>query len=347
MSEATTPITVLMSVYNGEKFLQAAIDSILAQTFSDFEFLIIDDGSTDNSVSIIQTYQDHRIRLVLNDVNKGLTPTLNIGLGLAKGRYIARMDADDIAHPSRLQRQYEYLQSHPKTVLVGTNSDIINLDGKVTGHWSFPQKDEELRVWLLFRSVFVHSAAMFKKEVILPDGYDTSFATAQDYGLWVNLAKKGKIANLPQTLLQYRKHGNAISTRSLHNQLDVTRTLQMRQLADWGIVPNEQEQELQLILGLTMSGFWVNAQVIQDAYRWLEQLIIHNEKMGTFSREVFEGVARNVWLGLFNRKQSILTPRSGWPFLFHPFASGLYAKWMILLHSTKGIFQPFIKQKNQ
>jgi glycosyltransferase involved in cell wall biosynthesis len=199
-------VTVLMAVYNGERFLREAIDSILAQSFRDFEFLIINDGSTDNTREIVQSYSDPRIRLVDNGCNLGLTRSLNRGLELAEGQFIARQDADDISEPERLSRQVAFLEAHPEVVLLGTWYKEIDAQGNVVGNRELPCDYTQICWSLLFFCPFVHSSVMFRRAVVQePVGfYDESFVYAQDYDLWCRITRHYSVANLNQYLLKLR-----------------------------------------------------------------------------------------------------------------------------------------------
>ena len=160
-------VTVLMSVYNGEKHLREAIDSILNQTFGDFEFLIINDGSTDRTADILQSYQDSRIKIIHNEKNIGLTKSLNKGLKLAKGEYLARMDADDISYPNRLEVQYEYMEKNPNVGIVGSWNDVIDDIGNTIGFWKCNYSSEEIYYILNFRNCLTHCSVLFKKELVI------------------------------------------------------------------------------------------------------------------------------------------------------------------------------------
>lgn len=201
-------VTVLMPVYNAEKFLAEAIDSILSQSFTDFEFLIIDDGSTDNSASIVRSYSDSRINLVQNEKNLGITKTLNKGIEIASGDLIARMDADDISYPDRLAQQHEYLTDHLDCCLVGTKVRIISEDGKSS--WIDDSKAEYTYYNLAFHCSIYHPTVMFRKEIVTKaGGYVLPYA--EDYELWCRLVKNNKLHVLPQVLLDYRMASSSIS----------------------------------------------------------------------------------------------------------------------------------------
>lgn len=199
-------VTVLMSVYNGERFLKEAIDSILNQTYQDFEFLIIDDGSNDGSREIIQTYKDQRIRFVNNEGNIGLTASLNKGLKLAQGQYIARMDADDVSFPQRLQMQVEFLDRNHEVALLGAWAEVVDDNGKIINTWRYPTKDCALRWRLLTRNCLVHSSAIYCKDKVLDvGGYNSAITYAQDYELWTKLTAIAQIRQLPQVLIRHRR----------------------------------------------------------------------------------------------------------------------------------------------
>src|SRR5947207_2234767 len=159
-------VTVLMTVYNGERYLRPAMESILGQTFTDFEFLIIDDGSTDSSVAIIRSYHDPRIRLYV-EPHRGFVSTLNRGLALARGRYIARMDADDLSDDRRLAVQVAFLDAHPRVVLVSCTSSLIDAEGKLMGRYLVaPAHEQQLRTRLRAISCFAHGSVVLLRRAI-------------------------------------------------------------------------------------------------------------------------------------------------------------------------------------
>ncbi len=215
----SVPITVLMPVFNAERWLKQAIESILQQTFTDFEFLIIDDGSTDSSRNIIQSYEDSRINLVLNSDNRGLIYSLNHGLSLAKGKYIARMDADDISLPERLKIQYNFMEAHEKVVLSSGFAEKIDPSGKSLEIMTPPVSDAEIKTKLYFASPIIHPLAIYHKHKALEvKGYQEDHKYAEDYGLWLKMAKAGELANIPEIMLQYRRHPEAESCSHQHQQ---------------------------------------------------------------------------------------------------------------------------------
>ncbi len=216
-------ITVLMAVYNGEAYLKECIDSVLNQTYKDFEFLIVDDGSTDSTLDIIKSYKDNRIRLLRNEKNLSQVSSLNIGLEHAKGEYIARIDADDIMLPSRLERQLNFLEKRPDMALIGSYGEAINEKGQPISESRLPIRNEEIIATVLFGEfIMVHSSIMFRKDIIMSTGkYNEAFSFTEDYKLTTDLLAKGhKINNMPEIFIKYRIHNDRISVRDSKPQIE-------------------------------------------------------------------------------------------------------------------------------
>lgn len=209
-------ITVLMPVFNCEGYIQQAIDSILQQSYSDFELLIIDDASTDQTVSFINKYADTRIRLIAKPLNTGYTNSLNYGLTVAKGKYIARMDGDDISLPQRFAQQVAYLESHPDVVLCGTAYKILGNDKKI----SIPEDHENIKLTLLKGNCIAHPTVMMRKKTLdeFSITYDTTKEPSEDYDLWVRLLSIGKLHNIQDVLLEYRIYNTQVSRKRAEEQ---------------------------------------------------------------------------------------------------------------------------------
>jgi len=208
LDTAAPRVTVFMAVYNAERYLGQAIDSVLAQSFADFELLVVDDGSTDRSLEIILAYADSRIRVVRNEINRGVAYRRNRALPLARGEYVAVLDADDFALPERLQVQVDYLDEHPDICLVGSACQVINEDGNVETIWHVPTNPLTLRWLLLFGDGIAHSTVMFRREQALAiGGYDPTMLWAQDTDLYTRLVAAGyQLVNLERPLVQWRRH---------------------------------------------------------------------------------------------------------------------------------------------
>ena len=205
-------VTVLMSVYNGDKYLNEAIDSILGQTFKDFEFLIINDGSTDKTGEIFESYNDSRIKIINNDKNIGLTKSLNKGLMLARGEYIARQDADDISMPERLEKEVEFLEQNKNVGLLGTYYFLINEKGKVLHTIKVLTESEEINEKLLEGNQFGHGSIMFRRDCVdIIGAYREEFKFAQDFDFYLRIAEAYDVANIPEPLYKWRINLKSIS----------------------------------------------------------------------------------------------------------------------------------------
>lgn len=217
-------ISILFPVFNAAKFLSFSIESILNQTFQDFELIIINDGSIDESENIIRSYKDHRIIYVKNDINKGLVYSLNKGIELAKGKYIARMDADDIALPMRFEIQNEFLDSQSQIGVVASTINFINEKNEIIGFWRLDQKTltpEKIRKKMLKESCIAHPSIMGRSEIFKTYMYKDYQKNIEDYDLWLRLLNdKIIIAKINNPLLLYRIH-NASITKKDHKKENV------------------------------------------------------------------------------------------------------------------------------
>jgi glycosyltransferase involved in cell wall biosynthesis len=206
----TPLVTVLMPVYNAQRFLKRAIESVLEQTFTDFEFLIINDGSTDNSVAIIHSFKDDRIRLVHNTKNLGLVATLNKGVELVSSKYIARMDADDICLPDRLQKQVNYMERHPIVDVLAALIVHINADEEETGYWDDDKMNlspQEIFTSMARTASIAHPTVLMKSTIAKEYKYNGTQKEGEDWDLWMRLLSDGKkIEKIPEVLLKYRMH---------------------------------------------------------------------------------------------------------------------------------------------
>ena len=201
-----------MPVYNGSKYLDDAIKSILNQTFQNLEFVIIDDGSTDDSLNIIKSYNDNRIRLIENKETQGQSKTLNKGINLARGTYIARVDQDDISRSDRLEKQLEFMEKNSDidvcgswVELMGKQSDVLNLE----------TRSEEIKISLLTNQNLAHPAVMIRKSTLVKHNlyYDPKFIIANDYDLWVRMFEYCSFANIPEPLVKHRVHHDQFSKK--------------------------------------------------------------------------------------------------------------------------------------
>ena len=213
----TPQVSVIMPVYNGEKYLNEAIDSILQQFFIDFEFIIINDGSTDRSREIIESYKDDRI-ILINQKKQGVAKSINYGIKRANGKYIARMDADDISYPDRLEIQVNYLENNMKLIAVGSNADVINKDGNYVYTTNLELSNDNLKKNLLHKSPFIHPSLMVRSKELERTGFYPDVPLVEDLLLFNALAKYGDYANIDKPLIKYRLTPEASSRRSKNTQ---------------------------------------------------------------------------------------------------------------------------------
>lgn len=219
--ESAPVVSVILPVWNGERFLSPAIESIRAQTLEAFELLLIDDGSTDGSLAIAEQHAaaDPRLRVIRRE-HYGLVHALNAGLEAARAPFVARMDSDDLAYPTRLAMQVAFLQQHPQCLVVGSNCDVIDEDGDPIGGVKFPRRHEAIRKSLLSGiNALAHPTVMMRKDpVIAAGGYRADSFPCEDLDLWVRLSEAGELANLCETLLRYRRHEGTICIRERYRQ---------------------------------------------------------------------------------------------------------------------------------
>lgn len=235
-------ISVVMPVYNAENYLKEAIDSILNQTFIDFELIIINDGSTDSSDGIISGYTDPRIVYLKNEGNRGLVYTLNRGFSLARGEYIARMDSDDIAMPDRFVKQIEYLE---KNASVGICAMGIEQIGELGGVRYFSERSEEIAVDLLFQCALCHPTVMIRKSMLIEYqlAYDPDYEKAEDYRLWCQAITKLKIVTLREVGLKYRIHKNQVTQKFSAVQMSASNQVREQYLMDLGVTVSVGEMD--------------------------------------------------------------------------------------------------------
>ena len=205
-------ISVIMSAYNAEKYIKEAINSVLNQTFKDFEFIIINDGSTDSTKNIILSYKDSRIRLIENKENIGLTKSLNKGLRVAKGEYIARVDVDDPSMPERFEKQVSFLDRHKDMAVVGSWTQVINEETRKTYVLKNSCNPAIIKWAYIFKNQIVHSSSLFRKKAIKEAGYyNERYKYAQDFDLWFRVSRKYKMANIPKVLTKHRIHSKSVT----------------------------------------------------------------------------------------------------------------------------------------
>jgi glycosyltransferase involved in cell wall biosynthesis/Tfp pilus assembly protein PilF/ubiquinone/menaquinone biosynthesis C-methylase UbiE/pyruvate-formate lyase-activating enzyme/dTDP-glucose pyrophosphorylase len=292
-------VSIVMSVFNQENFIDKAVKSILEQTFTDFEFIIINDGSTDETQKVLRRFDDPRIRLIKQEENMGLTSSLNRGMSIAKGKYIARMDGDDISLPTRLEKQVQFLDKHPEIAVVGTYSYWINDYQKVIGMSDFPHNNEKMQVDMLRRNCLCHGSIMSRRKVLEEFGfYDEEFKFAQDYDLWLRVSEQYKIANVPERLYLWRYGQKSISKIRKEEQdkfADIARQKALKRRQDKHLLKEVHKTDSKKIL-LVVHNFppdWY-AGVEIYTYQFAKSLINNGYDISVFYPKVESGINKPV-----------------------------------------------------
>lgn len=213
----TPGLSIIMPVFNRERYIGEAIKSILSQTYQDFELIIVDDGSTDKSLQLSRSFKDDRIKVITNGTNRGIVISRNIGLKEAAGRLIAPFDSDDIAMPDKFRQQVEFLNAHPDFGMVGSWVSMIDENGRLLKKkWKLNAKPERIPAIMLFRNYFAQPSVVIRRDAIPSGGYKTGFDLGEDYRMWIDVVEKYKTYNLPEYLVRCRFHGKNIMQGDAH-----------------------------------------------------------------------------------------------------------------------------------
>ena len=288
-------VSVVLPVYNGEKYLRESVESILGQTLRDLELILINDRSTDGSGAILEEFSrlDARIRLYNNEENLGLPGTLNRGLELAGGEYIARMDQDDISLPDRLEKQVRYMRANPEVGICGSWAQLI---GERADHiWKYPCTHEEIYARMLFANTLVHPSVIMRASTIHRHGlhYDTTQTHIEDYDLWSRALPLIRFANTPEPLLQYRLHG--ANTGNLHeNEQHQKRLTIYRNLLD-RLEIKFSEDELRLHEQLGLYQYQPDADFLLQTRHWLERLAEANQRLKLIAPDALNAELGERW----------------------------------------------------
>lgn len=287
-------VSVVMSVHNGDQYLGDAVESILCQSFEDFEFIVIDDGSQDKSNSIIREFarRDERIRIIENNENLGLSTSLNKGIFAARGEYIARMDADDLSHVDRLRKQVDFMDANLDVGICGTWVQYFGLNDKVI---KFPLYHEEIHALLLFQNVLIHPSIMMRSAEIKKHAlyYDEDISYAQDYELWSRAVTQVNFANVNQVLLQYRLHSRGIGSRFNNEQFKIFDVVFRRMLSDIGLQPSDDEIRLHTKISANYLGS--DLFFLRCSHHWLGKISNQNRISPRISPEILDQALGDIW----------------------------------------------------
>ncbi len=286
-------ITVLMPVYNGEKYLSKAIESILNQSYKNFEFIIINDGSKDTTEKIIKSYNDSRIIYIKNEKNLGLITALNKGIELAKGNYIARMDADDISLPNRLKHQLEFMLINPEVGVCGC--DYNQFSGSTKKHHRALRVHDEIFGFMLFNSSIIHPSLLVKKAVLqnLIPVFDTNYKHAEDFELWAKLIFITKFSAIQSTEFEYRLHKEQVTTVHKTEQINAANKVRKTILQKAGFLFSENELAIHCKIG--SSQLFKSVTELQRVEDWLKKLTKQNHSLKIIKEAVFNNIISKQW----------------------------------------------------
>lgn len=285
-------LSVVLPCYNAAAFLQQAIDSVLKQTFRDFELIIVDDGSTDDSAKIIAKQNDSRIQIIRNEKNQGLIRTLNAGIASAKGKYIARMDADDVSRPERFEKQIAFLERNPATGVCGAWMHMIH-NNTVYKHRYLAS--DTIKSALVFNNPIVHPSVMMRKTIFENTAhvYSTDYPHGEDYALWISLLGKTGFAVLDEPLIEYRAHAEQVSRKFNSTQRDSVKKAQEIIFDLLGVKASEEEKEIHF--SLFLEDYKKTKAYYTAVEKWLLKLVAANEKVKFFDSIAFRNICGEWW----------------------------------------------------
>ncbi len=307
----TSPkVSVVIPVYNGDRYVSEAIESILAQSFTDFELILIDDASTDGSLDVLRSYKDPRVRVEFNEVNLGLAGAHNRGIDLARGHYLAMLDHDDCSYPERLATQVAFLDGHPDFALVGGWAEIMDEEGRtVRKQKRYALSPDEIRVNLIFQCALFHPSIMARREIMQRYRYSERFSISDDFDLFVRLARTFKLGNVPEVLVRHRRHRARTSYTKAHLKESENVTIFADQMSDLGVSYTEDDLKRHFILGqMKTLEFTPDLDYLNWAESWLGQLQTANQRTLRYPEPAFSRVLRQTWLKLCWRAST----RVGW-----------------------------------
>ena len=319
-SPESPKVSVVIPVYNRERYLAEAIDSVLAQTLTDFELLVVDDGSSDRSLEVAESYRDPRIRVVRHERNRGMSAARNTGIAEARGRYLAFLDSDDMAYPNRLALQAAFLDRHPDIAAVGAWIDWMDASGHPLGRvkrkavaW------DDIAAQSLFRPGIQDAAAMARTDILRRFPHDERYRIGADFDLWVRIAAAHKLANLPRVLVRCREH----EQRTTHNTADESRALRLTifraQLDALGIgyTPEDLERHY-LLRRMRKMRVRPDPAYLDWAETWLRTLREANQRVRLYPEPAFSHVLGSFWARVCGQARWGMGVRAASRFLSSP-----------------------------
>jgi len=288
-------LSIIMPVYNVEYFVASAIQSVLEQTYQDFELIIINDGSTDGSKTVINSFTDKRISYFENEINSGIVYSRNKGLKMAKGKFVGMFDADDIAHREKFEKQIAFLEKNPEFGMVGSWAKFIDAEGKhIPSGWKLKAKPEAIPAIMLFKNYFVQSAVLYRRECISNYKFQDGFDILEDYLMWYEILKKYKVWNLQEYLIKYRIHEGGVTKKYQLEKEEKEREVFRIQIQGIGIEPTEDELKIHQLIrnDLPVS----NLQTLKSIEQWLLKIITANNISKIYNQKILKKVVRNRWI---------------------------------------------------
>lgn len=318
-------VSVVMAAWNEEKYIGEAIESVLAQSYSNFEFIIVNDGSTDNTKQIIQSYCDPRIRYIENEQNLKLIASLNKGLGLAQGTYIARMDADDICVLNRLEKQVAFMESHPE---IGISGAQLTVFGNENGMMKYPFTHNDIALRLFITSCFGNNVVIFRKELLekhalyFPQGY----FHAEDYKCWTNWIRHTRLANLSDALVNYRSHAGSVSVKNRKMQRETRDRIRAEYVTEVFGLENNKE---------IASDF--TGRLSLKRIRASRFILARNKALAVFNHEEMYRVVNDLWYSdALEHAESNFFVIFKYPYIFKLAVAGNLKRWInVLKHFMK------------
>jgi len=297
--QKTPLVSVNMPVKNGEKYLKEAIQSVLNQTFSDFELVVINDGSTDSSADIVRSFNDERIRFFDNETGTGIASTRNFAIKNSLGKYIAIFDCDDVMLPDRLQKQVDFLEKNSDFALVGSAIEMIDENDIFLKKHIYKLPENLIKTQLFFDNYFAQSTVMMRKNVLENFFYDINFVQGEDYLLWSQIAQNHKVANLKDTLVRYRVHNQSITNAKKEQQQEFIKKVLAVQLSFLEIVPTENELENHFLFFRNPEKIDVNSTQFAEILQWSDFLKTQNKKLQIFDNQFFNKYLKRLFRKIY------------------------------------------------
>ena len=279
-------VSVVLPVFNGEKYIASAVESILLQTFRDFECIVLNDASTDNTLQILESFDDERLIIINNEKNLGLVRTLNKGMHLGQGEFIARMDGDDVSHPERFQKQVAYLRDHEDIDICGTRAHVFGGENYVRNVY---EHHDDIKVQLLFINHIVHPSLMIRRSKWMEHDtrFNERFIKCEDYALWIELIDEMKFATLPDVLIHYRIHDENFSVPTQSN-LDLIRKWNMENyktmLTKTGISFTDDDLQIHFTIGFLLYPH-LSKERFETCINWMMKIVVANNHSHYFAKQ--------------------------------------------------------------